>query len=180
MSNGMWSLPISNKIFFTFFLSIMTIAIGLGFLNYYERTGFSPQKTVRYYCGDEEGAVDEPLSARRKQGKAGGRTSLPKILSGTFGGNPHPHFLYPHRRFYTLPYPCNDAFARGIKDHDLRRLFYGYYPESGAPWLIRYVCHHFVITFTISNILLLLSFGAYIFIPLYEMWFRRDHDGLAD
>ena len=65
MSNGMWSLPISNKIFFTFFLSIMTIAIGLGFLNYYERTGFSPQKTVRYYCGDEEGAVDEPLSPKK-------------------------------------------------------------------------------------------------------------------
>ena len=49
MSNGMWSLPISNKIFFTFFLSIMIVALGVGFLNYYERTGFSTQKTIRYY-----------------------------------------------------------------------------------------------------------------------------------
>ena len=58
--------------------------------------------------------------------------------------------------------------------------FMGIILNLAAPWLIRYACHHFVITFTISNILLILSFGAYIFIPLYEMWFRRDHDGLAD
>ena len=78
MSNGMWSLPISNKIFFTFFLSIMTIAIGLGFLNYYERTGFSPQKTVRYYCGDEEGAVDEPLSAEENRARLEEGLAFPK------------------------------------------------------------------------------------------------------
>src|SRR5574341_1263167 len=68
MSSGMWSLPISNKIFFTFFLSIMTIAIGIGFLNYYERTGFSSQKTIRYYRGDEE-ELDTPVSAEENKSK---------------------------------------------------------------------------------------------------------------
>src|SRR5574337_254729 len=69
MSSGMWSLPISNKIFFTFFLSIMTVAIGIGFLNYYERTGFSPQKTVRYYCGDEEEDINKPLSPEENKAR---------------------------------------------------------------------------------------------------------------
>ena len=56
----------------------MTVAIGLGFLNYYERTGFSPQKTVRYYCGDEEGAVDEPLSAEENRARLEEGLAFPK------------------------------------------------------------------------------------------------------
>ena len=78
MSSGMWSLPVSNKIFFTFFLSIMTVAIGLGFLNYYERTGFSPQKTVRYYCGDEEEDMETPLSAEENRARLEEGLAFPK------------------------------------------------------------------------------------------------------
>ena len=56
--------------------------------------------------------------------------------------------------------------------------FSGVMLNLASPWLIRYVCPHFVVVSILSCILLILSFGAYIFIPLYEMWFRKEHDVL--
>ena len=176
MSSGMWSLPISNKIFFTFFLSIMTVAIGLGFLNYYERTGFSPQKTVRYYCGDQEGELDTPLSVEENKSK---------LEEGLFFAKSYRELLeVTHTHIFSIPivvFILSRILAMTHTREGLKIIIYGVsfmgiILNLLAPWLIRYACHHFVITFTISNVLLILSFGAYIFIPLYEMWFRRDHE----
>lgn len=174
----MWSLPISNKIFFTFFLSIITVAIGLGFLNYYERTGFSPQKTVRYYCGDEEEDLDKPLSAEENMARLEEGLAFPKsyreLLEVT-----HTHiFSIPIVVFILSRILAMTHTREGLKITIYGVSFVGIILNLVAPWLIRYVCHHFVITFTISNILLLLSFCAYIFIPLYEMWFRKDHNSI--
>ena len=177
---GMWSLPISNKIFFTFFLSIMTIAIGLGFLNYYERTGFSPHKTIRYYCGDEEKELDTPQSAEENKAK---------LEEGLFFAKSYRELLeVTHTHIFSIPiviFILSRILAmthtrEGLKITIYGASFMGIILNLSAPWLIRYVCNHFVVTFTISNILLILSFGAYIFIPIYEMWFKREHDSFAE
>lgn len=163
----MWSLPISNKLFFTFFLFIMTIAIGIGFLNYYERTGFSTQKTIRYYCGDTEEEPDTPLSA---EGMFFPK-SYRELLEVT-----HAHiFSIPIVVFILSRLLAMTHTREGIKITIYIASFVGIILNIAAPWLIRYVCSHFVIILNISHILLILSFGAYIFIPLYEMWFRTDH-----
>lgn len=180
MSSGMWSLPISNKIFFTFFLSIITIAIGLGFLNYYERTGFSPQKTIRYYCGEEEEELGTPLSAEENQAKVKEGLFFPKsyreLLEVT-----HTHiFSIPIVVFILSRILAMTHTREGLKITIYGVSFLGIILNLAAPWLIRYVCPHFVVTFTISNILLIMSFGAYIFIPLYEMWLRKDHDSIEE
>lgn len=176
MSGGMWLLPISNKIFFTFFLFIMSIAIGLGFLNYYERTGLSAQKTIRYYCGDKEEEVDTPLSDEENRVKLEEGLFFPKsyreLLEVT-----HTHiFSIPIVLFILSRILAMTHTREGLKIVIYGISFMGVILNLAAPWLIRYASPHFVITFTISNILLILSFGAYIFIPLYEMWFRLDHD----
>ncbi|OQZ03810.1 hypothetical protein B188_26570 [Candidatus Brocadiaceae bacterium B188] len=176
MSNGMWSLPISNKIFFTFFLSIMIVALGVGFLNYYERTGFSTQKTIRYYCGDKEEEMEVPLSAEDDKSR---------LEEGLFFSKSYRELLeVTHTHIFSLPiviFILSRIMAmthtrEGLKVTVYGVSFMGILLNLSAPWLIRYASPHFVITFTISNILLILSFGAYIFIPLYEMWFRTDHD----
>ncbi len=180
MSSGMWSLPISNKIFFTFFLSIMTVAIGLGFLNYYERTAFSPQKTIRYYCGDEEKELDVPQSVEENKAK---------LEEGLFFAKSYRELLeVTHTHIFSIPiviFILSRILAmthtrEGLKITIYGVSFMGIILNLAAPWLIRYVCNHFVVTFTISNILLILSFGAYIFIPIYEMWFKREHESFAE
>ena len=180
MASGMWSLPSSNKIFFTFFLSIITIAIGLGFLNYYERTGFSQEKTVRYYCGDEGEDLDKPLSEEENRARLEEGLAFPKTYRELLEVT-HTHiFSIPIVVFILSRILAMTHTREGLKITIYGVSFMGIILNLAAPWLIRYACPHFVITFTISNILLILSFGAYIFIPLYEMWFRKDHDGLAD
>lgn len=175
MSSGMWSLPISNKIFFTFFLSIMTVALGVGFLNYYERTGFSAQKTIRYYCGNEEEELDVPLSAEENKLKLEEGLFFPKsyreLLEVT-----HTHiFSMPIVVFILSRIMAMTHTREGLKVTIYGVSFVGILLNLASPWLIRYASPHFVIAFTLSNIFLMLSFGAYIFIPLYEMWFRTDH-----
>ena len=109
MSGGMWLLPISNKIFFTFFLFIMSVAIGLGFLNYYERTGLSSQKTIRYYCGDKEEELDTPLSAEENKLKLEEGLFFPKsyreLLEVT-----HTYFFNSHCHVYPLPHSGHDPY----------------------------------------------------------------------
>lgn len=180
MLGGMWSLPVSNKLFFTFFLSIIAVAVGIGFLNYYERTAFSPQKTVRYYCGDEEEDISESLSVEEDQPIQSEGMFFPKsyreLLEVT-----HTHsFSMPIVIFVLSRILAMTRAREGLKIIIYSISFAGVVLNLAAPWLIRYVCHHFVIVFIISNILLILGFGAYIFIPLYEMWFRKGHRNLVE
>lgn len=176
MSGGMWSLPISNKIFFTFFLAIMTIAIGIGFFNYYEKTGFSPKKTIRYYCGNEEEKFDTPLSAEENKSKLEGGMYFAK--------SPRELLEVTHTHIFSIPivvFILSRILAMTHTREGLKIIIYGVsfmgiILNLAAPWLIRYACPHFVVAFTISNVFLVLSFSAYIFIPLYEMWFRKDHE----
>ncbi|TLD41446.1 MAG: hypothetical protein JETT_2293 [Candidatus Jettenia ecosi] len=179
MLGGMWSLPVSNKIFFTFFLFIIAIAVGIGFLNYYERTGFSPVKTIRYYCGDEEEEFDMSASMEENQSK---------MEEGLFFAKSYRELLeVTHTHIFSIPivvFILSRIMAmthtrEGLKITIYSVSFLGILLNLVAPWLIRYVCHHFVITFIISNVLLTLSFGAYIFIPLCEMWLKRGHGSLA-
>ncbi|HHT9104998.1 MAG TPA: hypothetical protein ACFYD7_03905 [Candidatus Wujingus californicus] len=180
MSTGMWSLPISNKIFFTFFLFIITIAIGIGFLNYYERTGFSPHKTVRYYSGDED--EDATISASPEKNRA-------RLEEGLFFPKSYRELLeVTHTHIFSIPivvFILSRILAMTHTREGLKIIIYGVsfvgiILNLAAPWLIRYANHHFVVVFTISNIFLILSFGAYIFIPLYEMWLRKTHDSFVD
>ncbi|MCF6157979.1 MAG: hypothetical protein E3K32_05275 [wastewater metagenome] len=175
MSGGMWLLPVSNKLFFTFFLSFMAIAIGIGFLNYYERTGFSPQKTARYYKGDEED-VDMSLPAEEYQARL--------MEEGMFFPKSYRELLeVTHTHAFSMPlivFVLSRILAmtrahEGIKITVYSASFAAVLMNLGASWLIRYACHHFVAILFVSNITLILTFGVYIFIPLYEMWFKRDH-----
>ncbi len=177
MSGGMWLLPVSNKIFFTFFLSIMAIAVGLGFLTHYDRTGFSFKKTERYYCGDKDEELDAPpASVEENNARLQEGLFFPKTYRELLGTT-HTHiFSIPIVIFILSRIMAMTHAREGLKITVYSGSFSGILLNLASPWLIRYVCPHFVIVSILSSILLIFSFGAYLFIPLYEMWFRKEHN----
>ncbi|MDR4508328.1 MAG: hypothetical protein MRJ65_08860 [Candidatus Brocadiaceae bacterium] len=173
MFGGMWSIPTSNKIFFTFFLSFVAIAIGLGFLNYFERTGFSHQKTVRYYCGDKEEDFDVMPSAEEAANIMEEGLFFPKTYRELLEVT-HAHvFSIPIVVFILSRILAMTQTQEWLKITIYCISFAGVLLNLGAPWLIRYAHPLFAFTVAVSSIFLLLSFVAYIFIPLYEMWFGK-------
>ncbi|MBE7548454.1 MAG: hypothetical protein HS127_15400 [Planctomycetia bacterium] len=173
MSRGMWSLPISNKIFFTFFLAIITVAIGVGFWVAYDKTGFSPAKTVRYYCGDEGEEFDPNQSQEEYMESLKEGIYFPKSYRELLGVT-HAHiFSIPIVVFILSRMLAMTQLRDWLKIVVYSGSLAGIIMNLCAPWLIRYTSHHFVILLTISNILFILTFGAYIFFPLYDMWFYR-------
>src|SRR4030067_1781572 len=137
MANGMWSLPLSNKTFFPFFLSIITLAVGLGFLNYYERTGFSQEKAVRYYCGDEGEDLDKPLSEEENRARLEEGLAFPKsyreLLEVT-----HAHiFSIPIVVFILSRILAMTHSREGLKITIYGVSFMGIILNLAAPWLIR-------------------------------------------
>jgi len=172
MSNGMCLLPASNKIFFTFFLSIIAVAIGIGFLNSYDKTGFSPEKTVRYYCGNEAEEFDpnqtgEEYAASMQEGIFF-KKSYRELLNVT-----HAHiFTIPIVVFILSRILAMTQLCEGFKITIYSVSFAGVITQLAVPWLVRFVSPHLAITFVISNILLVSAFIAFLFFPLYEMWFK--------
>lgn len=176
MSGGMWSLPLSNKIFFTFFLSIIAVAVGLGFLNYYERTGISSQKVIRYYCGDEEEDFNTYPPAE------GYQSSI--MEQGLFFPKTYRELLeVTHTHIFSIPiiiFILSRIMAMTHTREGLKIIIYsisflGVILNLVSPWVIRYAWPSFAFVFLTSHVLLIFSFGAYVFIPMYEMWFRKNH-----
>lgn len=170
----MWSLPISNKMFFTFFLAIITVAVGVGFCVAYDKTGFSPKKTVRYYCGDEEESYDPDQTQEEYAESLKEGIYFPKSYRELLGVT-HAHlFSIPIVVFILSRMLAMTQLRDWLKITVYSGSLAGIIMNLCAPWLIRYTSHHFVIVLTISNILFILTFGAYIFFPIYDMWFQSD------
>jgi hypothetical protein len=158
----------------------MAVAIGFGFLNYYEKTGFSYKKTIRYYCGDEEEGISAPLSEEETKNRLEEGLFFPKSYRELLDVT-HAHlFSIPIVVFILSRILAMTHTREGLKIATYIISLLGVVLNLSTPWLIRFVSPFFVVTFVFSNILLILSFGAYIFIPLYEMWFRKDHNSFTD
>jgi hypothetical protein len=131
---------------------------------------------VRYYCGDkEESSLDAPVSEEENRARLEEGLAFPKsyreLLEVT-----HTHiFSMPIVVFVLSRILAMTHTREGLKITIYGVSFLGIILNLSAPWLIRYACHHFVVLSLISHVCLILSFGAYIFIPLYEMWFRKNH-----
>ena len=167
------SAPISTKIYFTLFLSFIACAFVIGMLNYYDKTRFSYDRTVRYYRGDEDtfkpsqhpvGAIHE-LPLRANEGMFFQKT-YQELLSTT-----HTHCFSIAVVLFVLSRILSMTTVREcIKISIYSLAFAGLAANLGAPWLITFVTPYATIILSLSNIALSISFGAYIIIPLYEIW----------
>lgn len=174
--------PISTKIYFTLFLSFIACAFVIGLLNYYDKTRFSFDRTVRYYRGDEESfkpslppneSVDTDSNHPQAHEGMFFQKTYQELLSTT-----HTHCFSIAIVLFVLSRILSMTTIKDwIKISIYSLAFAGIAANLGAPWLITFVTPYAVIMLTLSNIALCISFGAYVVIPLYEMWFGQKVEG---
>ena len=164
--------PISTKIYFTLFLSFIACAFVIGMLNYYDKTRFSYDRTVRYYRGDEDSfkpSLPSKEDVRQPSSYEQGmffQKTYQELLSTT-----HTHCFSIAIVLFVLSRILSMTTIREcIKISIYSLAFAGMAANLGAPWLITFVTPYATIMLSLSNIALSISFGAYVIIPLYEMW----------
>lgn len=177
MQNKLSSAPISTKIYFTFFLSFIACAFIIGMLNYYDKTKFSYDRTVRYYRGDEDSFKPslQPKEMETEDSNPGPSEGMffqktyQELLSTT-----HTHCFSIAIVLFVLSRILHmTTIKEWIKITIPCLAFVGMAINLGAPWLITFVTPYAVIMLSLSNIALIISFSAYVTIPLYEMWFME-------
>ncbi len=163
--------PISNKLSITFFLIIMAYAFYISCANFYERTGFSPKKTVRHYSGNEEKLNDESNYEYNDDLLQEGfffPKTYREIIEIT-----HVHaFSIPLVLFVMSRILSMTLIREGIKIAIYSIAFAGTIMNLSGPWLIRYKSDVFTISLILSYYILGLCFIFLISLPLYEMWFK--------
>ncbi len=177
MQSKLSSAPISKKIYFTLFLLFVACAFVIGMLHYYDKTRFSYDRTIRYYRGDEasfkpslphDETLDEDFNLQPGEGMFFQKT-YQELLGIT-----HTHCFSIAIVLLVLSRILSwTTIKEWIKISIYSLAFAGMAANLGAPWLITFVTPNAVIMLSFSNIALSISFGAYIVIPLYEMWFGK-------
>lgn len=166
--------PVSTKIYFTLFLLLIGCAFVIGMLNYYDKTRFSYDRTIRYYRGDEETFKPStplltPNSELRTSNPDEGmffQKTYQELLSTT-----HTHCFSIAIVLFVLSRILSMTMIKEcIKISVYSLAFAGMAANLGATWLITFVTPYATIMLSLSNIALCISFGAYVIIPLYEIW----------
>ncbi|HHT9119988.1 MAG TPA: hypothetical protein ACFYD3_05530 [Candidatus Hypogeohydataceae bacterium YC41] len=168
MRRGLASASLSNKVFFSFFLIFMGISMGVAFLNFIERTKFSPEKVESYYLGNlrEGEPEDAPLP---KEGMLFPKTRR-ELLEVT-----HVHTFSIPLIFFVLSRILSMTTIReGVKMATYVASFVGIGCILIGPWLVRYVYPGFSLLLLFSYIVLASTLIVYIACPMYEMWGIRE------
>lgn len=174
MASGLTAAPLSNKIFFTYFLILIGAAVYIGFYSFFDRTEFSLAKIERHYLGsdeeefDPEIVVDEDSEASAEESFYFSKT-YKEVLSVT-----HVHiFMMPLILFVLSRILTMTLLRSRFKIIVYSVSFAGTIFNISGAWLIMYVAPKCSILLFISYVLLGLSFPVYILLPLYEMWIKR-------
>jgi hypothetical protein len=168
MPRGLSSASLSNKAFFSFFLILMGISMGVSFWNFIERTKFSPEKTELYYLGNVR--EDEPEGAPLPE--EGLLFPMPKmkLIEVT-----HAHtFSIPLVFFVLSRILSMTATREGVKLATYVASFVGISCNLIGPWLVRYVDPGYSLLLLFSYIVLAGALTVYIACPMYEMWVVRE------
>jgi hypothetical protein len=145
-------------------------------MNYYDRTKFSYDRTVRYFRGDED-SFDSSLSLNEMDAEDFNpphtgmffKKTYQELLSIT-----HTHCFSTAIVLFILSRILSMVrIKEWVKISTYSLAFAGLGANLGAPWLITFVTPSAVIMLSLSNIALCISFGVYIIIPIYDMWFSK-------
>ncbi len=133
----MSTIPISKNLFITFFLVMIGCAFFISCLNFYERTKFSPKKTVRHYSGNEDNFDDEQEEYSEELLQEGFFFPKPyiEIIEIT-----HVHaFMIPLIVFVMSRIFSMTKVREGIKITIYTFAFISTIMSLSGPWLIRYI-----------------------------------------
>ena len=167
-------IPVSKKLFITFFLVMIGCAFFISCLNFYERTKFSPKKTVRHYSGNEDNFDDEQEEYSEEL-----------LQEGFFFPKSYREIIeITHVHAFTIPliiFVLSRIFSM-TKVREVFKIaiysfaFIGTIMNLSGPWLIRYKSDIFTLTLIASYIILGLCFIFFISMPIYEMWFKESEE----
>ena len=152
---------------------MMGLAFFISCINFYERTKFSPTKTVRHYSGEEEKDFDDESKYEYNEELLQEGFFFPKsyreIVEIT-----HVHtFMVPLIVFVLSRILSMTKIMEGIKSTIYSFAFLGTIMNLSGPWLVRYKSGVFTATLLSSYIILGLCFISFISLPIYEMWFKK-------
>lgn len=171
MASGLTVAPFSNKLFFTYFLISIGVAVYLGFYSFCDRTEFDLSKISRHYRGSEEKAFDPEVVDQSQESMDEGfffPKTYKEVLSVT-----HVHiFMMPLILFVLSRILTMTLLRARLKNIVYTVSFTGTALNLAGPWLIMYIAPQCAIILFISYILMGLSFPVYILLPLYEMWIK--------
>lgn len=166
MPRKLYSAPLSNKMAISFFLILMGLSMGIAFWNFYQRTGFVPDKVAVYYVGNVR--EDEPENAPLPEEGLVFPKSTKEMTESL-----HVHAFTIPLIFFVLSRILNmTAMGEGARIAVHVAAFVGIILNLTGPWLVRFVSTDFSVWLIASYALLGSAIIVYITYPMYEMWGR--------
>ncbi|HEX6536701.1 MAG TPA: hypothetical protein VF041_19090 [Gemmatimonadaceae bacterium] len=163
----LWRAPLHTRVLLTLFDAMIVVATAIGILMYRVRTGLTPAGTRAWYLGNEAtaGPGEEMHFAR----------SFTELLDVT-----HPHAFEQSFLFFVL---CHIFALTNASD----RLKIAVYIASfgsvavdlATPYLIRYVSPAFAPLQVVNGAVMGTALLVLIGVPIYEMWVKREPDGVG-
>ena len=134
-------------------------------LNFYERTSFSPEKTVRHYCGNEAKINDENIL---QEGLFFPKTDKELIEITHVHAFTIPLIIFVMSRIFSMT-----SIRDEIKTTVYTGAFAGTLINLSGPWLVGYKSIVFAVSLMVSYLILGLCFLILVSLPIYEMWFKE-------
>ncbi len=170
-------LTLNKKISITFFLILIGVALFFSFLNFCEKTAFSPTQIISHYGSAEESFNDE-VGAEYNEEEFQEVYLLPKTYREVMEIT-HVHaFLIPLIIFVLSRILAMSGTGEGVKISVFTFAFIGTVLNLSGPYLIRYKSDIFSISLLASYLILGPCFIAFISLPLCKMWSRKTSEGV--
>ncbi len=152
-------IPEVAKLFLTAFILVMGIGYLCAVLNVGSTCGTSYSAIADHYAGSLEDPIGYPPM------------DLPTLASTS-----HTHFLGMGFLFFSLGmiFLFTNTLPAWLKKTVLIDSFIAIFIAVSSFWLIRYVARETAFLMILSGMLLGISCAFEVFVPLYEMWIKKD------
>ena len=156
------TLPLNAKIFFTMFILIMGAGYILALMNIIGSLGFDLQNIIEHFAG----SATDPIA-------------LPPMDFPTLATTTHLHMISMGTMAFLLGWIF--LFTRTFSVNIMAVLYFLFFgvifTDTCSFWLVRYVTEYAVYLMVISGMIMGACIGIMIFVPLYEMWLKKDKIG---
>jgi len=159
--------PKNTRVLITCFYVMLSLAVGVGVLNYKVRTGLTAAGSAAWYAGNE----DAPDAAEMLFPK-----TVRELLDVT-----HPHLFEETLFVFVL---CHLFGLTKVREQRKRWVYYASFGavllDTGAPWLVRFLSPAFAPVQVGSTVLLAAMFLILMGKPLHEMWWGYEKEERYD
>jgi thiamine biosynthesis lipoprotein len=154
--------PRQVKVLLTCFSVVVLVALAVGVINYWDKTGLTPRGAVAWYRGNEGRELDPGESMTFEK-------TFRELLDAT-----HPHLFGQGLLLFVL---SHIVALTGLSEKRKMALYIVSFGamllDAAVPWLIRYVSPDLAPLQIVTILLLTLAFALQVILPIREMWFVK-------